>query len=314
MLQFKDEHGANVVCRFKKLQQVGSLEDYIDEFENFSGRKSAVKPFVRAFKPATIASAIEFARLQEESLPCSIQTHSSTLPSSSSSLKPLLLTPLSTFSSNNKAPLLPTPHTKPVVLRFNLKNNKPTRYIPADVRHKKISKGLCYYCYQPYDRNHKCPLKEPQLFTVEIPGVEEILESSDNEGRIENLESLENAEPLLSVNALNGNQNRHTIRGKGMVNERPFHVLIDSGSTHNFLDLILSKKLGCKIEFIPPQSVAVADGNSLKCQHVCKGFTWRIQNRVFLADMLLITLGGFDMILGVKWLTTLGIIKWASRN
>lgn len=38
------------------------------------------------------------------------------------------------------------------------------------MRADKIAKGLCYYCDQKYDQNHKCKLKETQLFTVEIGG------------------------------------------------------------------------------------------------------------------------------------------------
>lgn len=30
------------------------------------------------------------------------------------------------------------------------------KHIPTDVRAEKITKGLCYYCDQPYDRIHKC--------------------------------------------------------------------------------------------------------------------------------------------------------------
>ena len=72
-------------------------------------------------------------------------------------------------------PLLPTPQPKTLTITYpSSKPSKPLKYIPADVRAEKISKGLCYYCDAPYDRNHKCPLKETQLFTVEVPGLDEV--------------------------------------------------------------------------------------------------------------------------------------------
>ncbi|KVI08109.1 Retrotransposon gag protein [Cynara cardunculus var. scolymus] len=95
MARFKDETGINVVEQFNELQQHDSLEVYTDEFENlrsimlhnnhalpdpyildsFLGvLRPAVKPFVRAFKPTSIARAVEIARLQEESLVLLIQT------------------------------------------------------------------------------------------------------------------------------------------------------------------------------------------------------------------------------------------------
>lgn len=41
------------------------------------------------------------------------------------------------------------------------------------------------------------------------------------------------------------------------------HMLIDSGSTHNFLDLQVAKKLQCTLISIAEQVVTVADGNSI---------------------------------------------------
>lgn len=84
------------------------------------------------------------------------------------------------------------------------------------------------------------------------------------------------------------------------------HILIDLGSTHNFLDYSLAQKL----ELISTQSVAVADGNHLACEYVCRGFEWRMQNITFTSDVLIIPLGSCDMVLGVQWLSNLGTVKW----
>lgn len=48
------------------------------------------------------------------------------------------------------------------------------------------------------------------------------------------------------------------------------HTLIDSGSTHSFLDLELAKKLGCKLKAINPLHVALA---KMQAQYICKGFS-----------------------------------------
>lgn len=65
------------------------------------------------------------------------------------------------------------------------------------------------------------------------------------------------------------------------------------------MDLNIAQKLGCKLEAIPPQANTVPDGNHLACQHICKGFTWAMQDTIFEADVLLIPLGSFDMVLGI---------------
>lgn len=100
------------------------------------------------------------------------------------------------------------------------------------------------------------------------------------------------------------------MRIKGAVNGSPLHILIDSGSTHNFLDLSLAKKLGCEWKNMEPQAVTVADGNHIMCPHQCKEFSSEMQGKQFLTDVMLIPLGSCDMVLGIQWLSTLGPICW----
>lgn len=85
-----------------------------------------------------------------------------------------------------KTPLLPTPQFKSVSQGFNKENQKPFKFIPVEVRAKKMAKGLCYYCDKKYERGHRCQFKEPQLFTVEIPceACENVLEEEDAIGLV----------------------------------------------------------------------------------------------------------------------------------
>lgn len=48
--------------------------------------------------------------------------------------------------------------------------SKPLPHVPADVKAEKIAKGLCYFCDQKYDKNHKCSFRGTQIFTVEVVG------------------------------------------------------------------------------------------------------------------------------------------------
>lgn len=96
------------------------------------------------------------------------------------------------------------------------------------------------------------------------------------------------------------------MRVVGVVNNKPLHILIDSGSTHNFVDLSLAQKIGCTIESIPDQAITVSDGNQIVCNHRCVEFVWTMNNKSFVAEVMLIPLGGCDMVLGVQWLSTLG--------
>ena len=70
-------------------------------------------------------------------------------------------------------------------------------------------------------------------------------------------------EPCISLHALTGEKTFHTVRIVGFVKHKPLYILVDSGITHNFLDIEYARKLGCETEQIPPQEVTIADGINL---------------------------------------------------
>lgn len=132
----------------------------------------------------------------------------------------------------NKPPLLPLPSAS---TRFQ---GKPYPHVPADVKAENIAKGLCYYFDQKYDRDHKCNFRGTQIFTVEVSSIVQKDGTSNEEVDLETSEEMEPfiVEPKILVNALTGNQDIQTMRVVGRINNTRIHILIDSGSTHNFLD------------------------------------------------------------------------------
>nr|GEW71686.1 putative mitochondrial protein [Tanacetum cinerariifolium] len=70
------------------------------------------------------------------------------------------------------------------------------------------------------------------------------------------------------------------------------HILMDSGSIHDFLDLYTAKKMGCRIRSTCPLQVTVADGNKLVSQYMVKAFQWKIQGVLSKTDVMLLPLGG----------------------
>ncbi|GJY02518.1 reverse transcriptase [Tanacetum coccineum] len=100
------------------------------------------------------------------------------------------------------------------------------------------------------------------------------------------------------------------MRVKAYVGKHTVHSLIDSGSTHTFLDLGVAKKLGCKLRATCPMDVSVANGQIMRSLYECKGFTWTLQGVEFTSDVLILPFGGCEMVLGVQWLSVLGDIKW----
>ncbi|GAV74940.1 gag-asp_proteas domain-containing protein [Cephalotus follicularis] len=124
------------------------------------------------------------------------------------------------------------------------------------------------------------------------------LDGCENEGT--------NQQPELSLHALTGAMGQKTMQVVAMLGKIPIQVMIDSGSTHNFLSKGLAHKLGLPVEYMPIVSVRVANGEQLPCSKVIKNFTLN----VFGTDVFLIPQERYDLILGIHWLASLEDILW----
>ena len=107
--------------------------------------------------------------------------------------------------------------------------------------------------------------------------------------------------PYLSIHALESTYNYQTMRVKGSVGTKVLCILIDSGSTHNFIDTRMAVKLGCIMETIKELKVVTANGNELRCKETCKNFSWKMQGQMFEAEMLALPLDNYDLVLGIQW-------------
>lgn len=63
-----------------------------------------------------------------------------------------------------------------------------------------------------------------------------------------------------------------TMRVKGLVGKRDLHILIDTGSIHNFLNDVTAADLKCTSLPMSPVQVTIANGSTLTCQAQCKSF------------------------------------------
>lgn len=78
-----------------------------------------------------------------------------------------------------------------------------------------------------------------------------------------------------------------TMKLFGYCKKKRLSVLVDSGSTHNFLDAMVAKGMGCLTQLISAHRVLVANGDKLHCNAVCKGFEWKIQGTYFVVNILI---------------------------
>lgn len=73
----------------------------------------------------------------------------------------------------------------------------------------------------------------------------------------------------IFINALSGSLKSKTIRIPGQIKRKKVSILIDSGSTHNFIDEKLVWELRCKVEVTLAVTVTVANGDKLCSSATC---------------------------------------------
>ena len=114
----------------------------------------------------------------------------------------------------------------------------------------------------------------------------------------------------ISLHALTGIQASRTMQLQVNIAGHTVFALVDSGSTHNFIAEGTARRLGIACADRHGLSVAVANGDRIKCAGRCDGVTLSIDAEDFCIDFFAIPLEAFELILGVHWLRTLGPIVW----
>ena len=135
-------------------------------------------------------------------------------------------------------------------------------------------------------------------------GVESELEECDEEIEVE-----EN-DPEITLNALLGSPTPKTMRVTSNIKQKKAVVLLDTGSTHNFLDWKLARNLKLTIDTSKTFKVKVANVAVINTKGEIKGLLVEIQGHQFQIDFSLLELGGSGVVLGTQWLRTLGVISW----
>jgi hypothetical protein len=100
-----------------------------------------------------------------------------------------------------------------------------------------------------------------------------------------------------------------TLNIVGYIKKQKVIVLIDSGSTHNFIDKILAKNLNCFVYPVTNFQVLVANGGSIDCVGKCHNIKLSMGEYNLEIPMYAIPIGGVDVVLGIQWLRTLGTIS-----
>jgi hypothetical protein len=181
-------------------------------------------------------------------------------------------------------------------------NNKPATSLklsPAAIaEHKKT--GKCFHCNDLYVHDHKEVCKH--LFIIEVLG---------DDGVGQHL-AVEAGDPTISIHALTGIQpsSGKTMQIHILVNDVVLTTLLDSGSTHNFVDTDAAAHAGIQLRGALGLRVAVANGDCMHSPGCYKDLCITIASEPFDIDIYGLALDSFDVVLDVQWIESLRPVLW----
>ena len=179
---------------------------------------------------------------------------------------------------------------------------RPIKRISLAQMEERKKKGLCYNCDEKWGPGHKC--KNAMLFLLDY--VELTQENNSGvqitvlvEGGSSDQVMQDQEEAEITLYALSGTPTLGTIRVMmGRIKHRSFVILIDSGSTHNFIDAALVSQLNIHVDISQILEVKVANGDLIKTQGFYEKVPILLQGHELLVHLHVLPMGGCDLVLG----------------
>ncbi|CAB4282646.1 unnamed protein product [Prunus armeniaca] len=170
-----------------------------------------------------------------------------------------------------------------------LRKDMPVKKLtPEEIQYKQQN-NLCFYCDEKFVRGHKCSRKQILLLDMGYNSFEE-------KEIVHELQQIEQVAETMKLTAVI--KNCHVV------------VLLDSGCSHNFIDIGMVKKLGWKLDQSHIYDVMITNGGQVQSKGCCAAVPLAIGTYIYTSDMFALPLGGCDIVLGVQWLRTLCPILW----
>jgi hypothetical protein len=129
---------------------------------------------------------------------------------------------------------------------------------------------------------------------VETPLVSESSETTD----ITPPSDPPKVEPIISLNALTSFSAPQTLKLIGYIKHQKVIILVDSGSTHNFIHRCIAQETHCYIHVVNNFQIMIANGGSMKCGGRCENEHLQIGAYHLKYHMFAIDMGSCDIVLG----------------
>ncbi|GJY02845.1 retrotransposon gag domain, retroviral aspartyl protease [Tanacetum coccineum] len=155
------------------------------------------------------------------------------------------------------------------------------------------TKGIQQRTWDPGIQDHSKQHLEDKVLEAN----EDVEESFTTD--LTNLDSDREETAEISLHAILGKSHPTTMKVHGMLHSTEVLILIDGGSTHNFISDVLVNELKLATQPVSPFGVQIGNGDVIRYGQICKNLPVQINDLKITQDFHRFSLGGADLILGI---------------
>lgn len=315
--RFERDQQNLVIRQFFHVKQTGSVTEYVELFDEIvhkllahdpffnpsaitskfvDGLKSEIKAVVLVHRPKDLDTACSLAILREEVLQGS-STREMRRGEGTINVK--------AYSKMNVGP--PSAKSMDSVVIDERKSSGFSRVrnqnekVSALMAYRK-AKGFCFKCMTKWGPQHTCAENVPLHYVEELWQM--LDENEGNQKQLVELRNSDSEDDLMAISAqvVNGTSTGKTVRFLGSLYSHRAVILVDSGSSHNFISEQMAAALPNWKALDQVMKVKVADGAILHCTHELVDCPWIVQGVTFRTTFKILPLKCYDAILGMDWL------------
>ncbi|XP_061369249.1 uncharacterized protein LOC133312113 [Gastrolobium bilobum] len=188
----------------------------------------------------------------------------------------------------------------------------PIKKLPPEEILRKRELGICFTCDEKWHSKHRCQSKMflliGEMDDDQQDTEEEILWSPESKDATPTASIQPN--PDATMFSLASSFNHRALILTALLGNHNVDVLVDSGSSHNFINRELATTLGIPMSHSKGKKVFMGNGEFLFCDKKCNMIQLTIQNHPFVIDFWVLDLQDLNAILGMTWLESLGGVTY----
>nr|GEU52731.1 retrotransposon Gag domain, retroviral aspartyl protease [Tanacetum cinerariifolium] len=169
----------------------------------------------------------------------------------------------------------------------------------ADLKRQAETKQRCGDKYGP---GHRC--KTGTFKLLEADDVEEPTDTQEV-----NLDENPSEVAKINLHAIFSKSQPTAMKVHGTLNSNEVLILIDGGSTHNFISDVLVNELKLTSQMVALLGVQIRNGDVIRCSKVCRDLSLQLGGLKVVQDFYPFSIGGADLVLGIQWLATLNTVQ-----